>query len=170
MDCPRCERENHPDAHSCEWCETPLGGGRVIHRPDPSTADLTTRVIAKVIDLPFTAAALIAASLIPAAVPASETVQLGLILVGSFGMIVQLVLLSSHGQTIGKKLMGLRFVRADTGRNGGFVTNVLLRAGVNGLLGMTIIYFVVDSLFLLFRNRLCLHDYIAGTKVVKVVQ
>ena len=85
-------------------------------------------------------------------------------------MVVQVVLLSSHGQTIGKRLMGLRIVRADTGRNGGLVTNVLLRAGVNGLLGLTIVYFIVDSLFLLFRNRLCLHDYIAGTKVVKVIQ
>ena len=47
---------------------------------------------------------------------------------------------------------------------------MLLRAVVNGLLGLTIVYFVVDSLFLLFRNRLCLHDYVAGTKVVKVVQ
>ncbi len=170
MKCPRCERENHADARSCEWCDTPLGGGRVIHRPDPSIADLSSRVIAKVIDLPFTAASLIAASLVPVAVPASETIQLGLILVGAFGMIVQVVLLSSHGQTIGKRLMGLRIVRADTGRNGGFVTNVLLRAVVNGLLGLTIVYFVVDSLFLLFRNRLCLHDYVAGTKVVKVVQ
>ena len=85
-------------------------------------------------------------------------------------MVVQAVLLSSHGQTIGKRLMGLRIVRADTGRNGGFVTNVFLRAVINGLLACTIIYFVVDSLFLLFRNRLCLHDYIAGTKVVKIVQ
>ena len=170
MKCPHCERDNHPDARWCEWCETPLGGGRVVFRPDPTTADLSSRVIAKVIDLPFTAASLIAASLVPAAVPASESIQLVLILVGAFGMIVQVVLLSSHGQTIGKRLMGLRIVRADTGRNGGFVTNVLLRAGVNGLLGLTIIYFIMDSLFLLFRNRLCLHDYIAGTKVVKVIQ
>ena len=170
MKCPHCERENHADAHSCEWCDVPLGGGRVIHRPDPSSADLSSRVVAKVIDLPVTAASLIVASLVPAAVPASETIQLGLILVGAFGMVVQAVLLSSHGQTIGKRLMGLRIVRADTGRNGGFVTNVFLRAVINGLLACTIIYFVVDSLFLLFRNRLCLHDYIAGTKVVKIVQ
>ena len=171
MKCPHCERENHADAHSCEWCDTPLGGGRVIHRPDPTGADMSSRVAAKVIDLPFTAASIIAAIyLVPSWAPASQAVQLGLILVGTFGMIVQAVLLSSHGQTIGKRLMGLRIVRADTGRNGGFVTNVMMRAIINGLLGCTIVYFIVDSLFLLFRNRLCLHDYVAGTKVVKVAQ
>ncbi len=168
MRCPRCGQENHADDRFCERCDAPLGGGRAISRPDLVLADRTSRVAAKVIDLPFTAASILAASLAPASMPGSEAVQLGLILVGVFGMIAQAALLSRDGQTIGKKVMKLKIVRADTGRNGGLVTNVLLRAVVNSLLSFTIIYFVVDALFMFFRNRLCLHDYVAGTKVVKV--
>ena len=166
MRCPRCGQENHADARFCERCDAPLGGGRVIARPDLIPADRSARVAAKIIDLPFTVASVLAASLVPSSAPSSEAVQLGLILVGVFGMIAQTVLLSNDGQTIGKKVMKLKIVRADTGRNGGFVTNVLLRAVINGLLAFTTlsIYFVADTLFIFSRNRLCLHDYVAGDK------
>ena len=90
------------------------------------------------------------------------------LLVAGVGMpIVQIALLSRDGQTIGKRLLKIKVVRVDSGRNGGFVSNVLLRAVVNGLLSLTVVYFVVDVLFIFFGNRLCLHDYIAGTRVVR---
>ena len=41
------------------------------------------------------------------------------------------MLLSRDGQTLGKKALGIRIVKRDTGHNGGFVTNVLLRAVLN---------------------------------------
>ena len=50
--------------------------------------------------------------------------------------IVQLVLLSKDGQTIGKKALHIRIVMVSTGQNGGFVHNVLLRAWLNGLIGI----------------------------------
>jgi uncharacterized RDD family membrane protein YckC len=167
VQCPRCDADNHPDVRFCQKCDTPLGGGVVLPTRDLVLANRASRLLAKIIDAPFTVVSLLAASALQSVSPATEELQLALILMGVFGMMVQAALLSNDGQTIGKKLLKIKVVRADTERNGGFVTNVVLRAVVNGLLSLTGIYFVVDSAFILFRNRLCLHDYIAGTKVVR---
>jgi len=165
--CPRCGTGNRGDLRFCGKCETPLGGGVDIPQAELVLASRSSRLLAKTVDAPFTMASVLVARFVPGAMPASEAIQLVLIVAGVFGMIVQLVLLSSDGQTIGKRLVKIKIVRVDSGRNGGFVANVILRAVVNGLLSLTVVYFVVDVLFIFFRNRLCLHDYIAGTRVVK---
>ena len=83
-------------------------------------------------------------------------------------VIWQLWMLATQGQTLGKKLMNLRIVKLDTGTNGGFVTNVLLRALVGqGLLGAIPLYGLVDALFIFRDDRRCVHDLVAGTTVVK---
>ena len=164
---PRSDADNHPDARYCQRCDTALGGGVVLPTRDLVAASRESRLIAKMIDLPFTMVSLIVASVLQSRWPATEQLQLALILLGVFGMMAQAALLSRDGQTIGKRLLKIRVVRADTERNGGFVTNVVVRAGVNGLLSLTGVYFVVDAAFIFFENRLCLHDYIAGTKVVR---
>jgi uncharacterized RDD family membrane protein YckC len=83
-------------------------------------------------------------------------------------VIWQLWMLATQGQTLGKKMMNLRIVKTDTGRNGGFVPNVLLRAIVGqGLLGAIPFYGLVDALFIFRDDRRCIHDMIAGTAVVK---
>ena len=83
-------------------------------------------------------------------------------------VIWQLWMLATKGQTIGKKLMNLRIVKTDTGRNGGFVPNVLLRAIVGqGLLGVIPLYGLVDALFIFRDDRRCIHDMVAGTTVVR---
>jgi uncharacterized RDD family membrane protein YckC len=81
-------------------------------------------------------------------------------------MIAQLWLVASRGQTFGKIWLGIRIVRRDTGENGGFVTNVLLRGLLNGVLGLIPLYFFVDSLLIFRDDRRCLHDMMAGTVVV----
>lgn len=78
----------------------------------------------------------------------------------------QIYLLSTEGQTIGKRVMNIRIVKADTGDNGGFVTNVLVRGILNGILGFIPLYGLVDILFIFRDDRRCVHDMIAGTKVV----
>jgi uncharacterized RDD family membrane protein YckC len=83
----------------------------------------------------------------------------------------QIWLLTAHGQTIGKRIMGLRIVKVSDMTNGGFVTNVLLR----GLLSLAItavpfvggLYALADVLFIFREDRRCLHDLIAGTCVIK---
>lgn len=78
----------------------------------------------------------------------------------------QIYLLSTLGQTIGKKLMNIRIVKCDSGGNGGFLPNVLLRTIVNGILAFIPLYALVDVLFIFREDRRCIHDMIAGTRVV----
>ena len=85
---------------------------------------------------------------------------------------LQSVLLVRDGQTIGKKWLNIRIVKVDTAKNGGFVTNVLLRAIVNGLLAYPTlgIYLLIDILLIFREDKRCIHDLIAGTQVVAVDQ
>ena len=60
----------------------------------------------------------------------------------------------------------IRIVKVDTGENGGFVTNVLVRTILNGLIGIIPLYGLIDILFIFRGDKRCIHDLIAGTKVV----
>lgn len=85
--------------------------------------------------------------------------------------LAQVWMLTARGQTIGKRIIGLRIVKVSDMTNGGFVTNVLLR----GLVNMAItavpvagsIYFLADPAFIFRDDRRCVHDHIAGTCVIK---
>ena len=84
---------------------------------------------------------------------------------------IQIYLLVTRGQTIGKKLLGIKIVGFADDANPGFVKVILLRIFVNGLIGMVPIvgffYSLVDIVFIFREDQRCLHDLIAGTKVVK---
>jgi uncharacterized RDD family membrane protein YckC len=83
--------------------------------------------------------------------------------------IYQIYLLSTRGQTLGKRWMKVRIVKLD-GSNPGFASAVLLRAVVNGLMSAVPylggIYALVDILFIFRQDQRCVHDMIAGTRVV----
>ena len=76
-------------------------------------------------------------------------------------------LLTVMGQTIGKIVLGIRIVRADTGEAPGFVRGVLLRSVVNSVLSVIPFYSLVDPLTIFRDDRRCLHDMLAGTVVVR---
>jgi uncharacterized RDD family membrane protein YckC len=82
---------------------------------------------------------------------------------------VQVVLLGTSGQTLGKRLLGVRIVRSDDEGNPGYVKAVLLRGVVILLIGVIpvagSVFLLVDLLFIFGDDQRCLHDYIAGTKV-----
>lgn len=84
---------------------------------------------------------------------------------------VQIWLLTAHGQTIGKRIIGLRIVKVSDMTNGGFVTNVLLRTVANAAISAVpvagSIYFLVDPAFIFRDDRRCVHDHLAGTCVIK---
>lgn len=94
---------------------------------------------------------------------------LGLLVLVVLG--IQIYLLTTRGQTMGKKLLGIKIVNFDDESNPGFVKAFLLRALVNGLIGCVpvigAVYSLVDICFIFREDRRCLHDLIAGTKVVK---
>lgn len=94
----------------------------------------------------------------------------GLGVVGSLGMMgYQLYLLATSGQSLGKRLMGIKVVRTngsavDLGRL------ILLRNVVPGFINLITcsLFGLVDPLFIFATDRRCLHDHVADTKVVKV--
>ena len=84
-------------------------------------------------------------------------------------LIVQAVLISLSGQTIGKKIVGIRIVRLD-GSLPGFVYGFLMRSIVGYLPAaipfLGLIYILVDWCFVFRQDRRCIHDLIAGTRVI----
>lgn len=100
---------------------------------------------------------------------------LGLILLGcalSALFIVQVVMISMRGQSIGKRILGIRIVRFSDGSNPGFVNGWLLRSLVPGIVGaipyIGWMFIMVDLCFIFREDRRCLHDLMADTRVVKV--
>ncbi len=85
-------------------------------------------------------------------------------------VLIQGTLLVKHGQTWGKRLLGLRIVRPDGARcSAGRVLG--LRYGVGFVIGaiplVGVVYGLVDALLIFRASRKCLHDNIADTIVVK---
>jgi uncharacterized RDD family membrane protein YckC len=83
---------------------------------------------------------------------------------------IQIYLLTTRGQTIGKKVMSVRIVKYADDSNPGFVHACLLRLIVPGLInGIPLVgsvFPIVDACFIFGEERRCIHDLIAGTKVI----
>lgn len=131
-------------------------------------------VISIAVALPVIIAAFSAGAMTnPAAVfdPAILFGVSGLIsLVGCIALIVvTIVLVHRNGQTIGKKLVGVKVVRSD-GSRASLGRIFWLRNVVNAIPGMIPLvgnfYVLVDHLFIFTEKRQCLHDKIADTIVV----
>lgn len=86
-------------------------------------------------------------------------------------IIYNLVLLSTKGQTLGKKWLGIRIVTHPDCQNAGFVKAVILRGFVNGVIGaiplIGLLYSITDIFFIFREDRRCIHDLIASTQVIK---
>lgn len=90
-------------------------------------------------------------------------------------MFVQCLLIGLRGQNIGKILVGGRVVRAADDGPAGFVRGAILRfmlpvmfmMVLNILFPLGLVFLAVDYAFMFRADGRCLHDLIAGTKVVK---
>lgn len=86
-------------------------------------------------------------------------------------LVIQVVMLSTRGQTIGKRMLGIRVVRYPDGSPAGFLHAWLLRNFIPFLIQLVpwigFAFWIVDACFIFTQERRCLHDLIAGTKVVK---
>jgi uncharacterized RDD family membrane protein YckC len=90
-------------------------------------------------------------------------------------MLVQGILIALRGQNLGKILLGGRVVRASDGQPAGFLRGALLRfylpvmlaVFLNVLFPLGCIFLVIDYCFMFRNDQRCLHDLIAGTKVVR---
>jgi uncharacterized RDD family membrane protein YckC len=73
---------------------------------------------------------------------------------------------SRNGQSIAKKMMGIKVVRSD-GSPASLGRIFWLRNVVNTLLGILPLYGLVDALLIFGDARQCVHDKIADTIVIK---
>jgi uncharacterized RDD family membrane protein YckC len=73
---------------------------------------------------------------------------------------------TSNGQSIAKKLLGIKVVRTD-GSRAALGRIFWLRNFVNGLISIVPLYGLIDALFIFGESRQCLHDKIADTIVIK---
>ncbi|WP_353570457.1 RDD family protein [Candidatus Albibeggiatoa sp. nov. BB20] len=85
--------------------------------------------------------------------------------------ILNLVYLYRNGQTIGKRVLGIKIIRTDYTR-AGLARIIFLRYFIMGMIGgiplIGLIITLVNYLIIFGKPRRCLHDYIADTIVVKV--
>ena len=97
------------------------------------------------------------------------------VLLGVFGFVMFAVLhgyfLAKHGQTIGKKLVGTRIVSSDSDRILPLWKVLFVRylpisvvANIPPIGGLLVI---IDDLFIFRKDKRCVHDLIAGSKVIK---
>ncbi len=88
--------------------------------------------------------------------------------IGFLGFAVyQLSMLLREGQTLGKKAMNIRIVNYSDGQIPSAGRLLMMRYFVNSLLGNIPFYTFLDVLFIFGSERRCIHDYLAGTKVVE---
>ena len=128
-------------------------------------AERWRRLVAWLIDLPLSPAAFVT-GMLSADMGGPAIATLALLVLGIVGVPYQVVLLRREGQTVGKLLLRIRIVDEETGLKGTVYKNVLLRYFVNWLLALIPPYVVIDHVFIFAKNRRCVHDYLAGTKVV----
>ncbi|HTL67808.1 MAG TPA: RDD family protein [Lacunisphaera sp.] len=99
----------------------------------------------------------------------SENLPHALPFLGALAL-VQFLLLAGRGQSVGKLLLRLRIVRESDGGPAGPVRAFLLRGAIPFLIEQVpfvgFVFWLVDSGFLLREDHRCLHDHIAGTRVV----
>ncbi|BCT92147.1 hypothetical protein LYSHEL_11710 [Lysobacter helvus] len=84
-------------------------------------------------------------------------------------LVIDVVLLHRHGQTLGKRWIGIRIVRVD-GSRAGLGRTFLLRMLLPGVIGLLPVagqlFLLVDALAIFGEGRRCLHDHFADTIVV----
>jgi uncharacterized RDD family membrane protein YckC len=132
-------------------------------------ANIWARLAAKAIELSIFIVITIAA-IIPGATNDSSGQMILFVSITWLGWVTYLAIhLTINGQTIGKWLMKLKIVRADTGAEGGFLHNVLLRSVANYIINMIVpFYSIVDVLFIFSREARCIHDRLASTQVIRI--
>ena len=93
-----------------------------------------------------------------------------------YGLVIFFVvhgyLLATRGQTVGKMLAKIKIVDYHTNQILPFVKLVGLRyvpVWVISMIPIVSMLGLVDVLFIFGQQRRCVHDYIAGTKVIDVV-
>ena len=165
INCPRCHTRNARNARWCRRCRTPLGGSTDEPLDVLYPAQRWRRLAAWIIDLPLSPAAFVV-GILSADMGGPAIATVALLVLGIAGVPYQVALLRREGQTVGKFLLRIRIVDEETGVKGTVFSNIVLRYFVNWILTLIPPYILIDHMFIFAKNRRCVHDYLAGTKVV----
>jgi uncharacterized RDD family membrane protein YckC len=100
---------------------------------------------------------------------AEATATLFAVIGGVIGLIpfllLNLLFVVRNGQSIGKKIIGIKVVRTD-GSRASLARIFWLRNVVNTLLGIIPLYGLIDILLIFGDQRQCIHDKLADTIVI----
>lgn len=105
--------------------------------------------------------------------PVVSLLGIALILIGGLiTLVVQIYLLATRSQTLGKYIMKTQIVDFETGQPADFVKAAVLRILVNSIIASIpcagAIYSLVDIFFIFRDDRRCIHDLLAGTTVIDI--
>lgn len=154
----------------CAFCAASRAGLclRCLHAA-PKLATRRARLAASLVDgvallLPF----LLLGVLRCLALPGEDAMKAPVVYVPALlVLLVQASLIRGTGASLGKRLLGIRVVRRD-GRPAEVWRIALLRNALPMALCSYCVWFgLVDGLFIVGEDRRCLHDWVAGTHVVK---
>ena len=161
MQCPNCQKKILPDSFFCQWCSTYI--------PDPQSAKKIrgcfSLFIALLLD-PLLGLALFLIMLITfGAIFQSTGAVIFLAIFFVFGYSIYRLVMLGRGQTLGKKVLGLRVVNAQTGTIPGFWRMGSL-AEIFGCF-ISGLFLAVGQFRALFdKNGQVWHDKLAGTVAV----
>ncbi|MDC0713561.1 RDD family protein [Stigmatella sp. ncwal1] len=163
--CGQCRRVGGDGLEYCSLCIPRMVF--LAERSDRFWANLVDQLV---LGLPWLAA-LVVILLFAQLDRPDRGIGLGLFLAAAGTLAVagyQLHLVAQSGQSIGKRMRGIRVVRSD-GSPASLGRIILLRnvvpSAINAACGL---FSLIDALFIFQDDRRCLHDQIADTKVVKV--
>lgn len=87
-----------------------------------------------------------------------------------FGIVITFVLqgylLHQYGQTIGKRLLGIKIVENESGQKPTLMRTFVIRECGMSVLGLSMLLNLINVLWIFGPPRKCLHDYWSSTKVV----
>lgn len=133
-------------------------------------ADPSRRIIAKLIDGFLTVLTFIPVIVIPL----NES-NMGAIFFLSFLAVlafVQISMLTAFGQSVGKKVMRIKIVKVIDGQVANFTSAIFLRMSISGFFygipGLGLLLATGSLVMLFLHGGRCVHDYLAGTRVVDI--
>lgn len=134
-------------------------------------AERGTRLVATIVDGLIFAAMVYLPLLLSLGIGRRSSAGIGIaILLPLAGLIIWAWLtikyVNANGQSIGKKMLGIKVVRTD-GSPISLGRIFWLRNVVNSVLGLIPLYGFVDALLIFSEQRQCVHDKLADTMVIK---
>lgn len=163
--------ETKPAAEINPYAAPRSNVSRFAKKKAPETASRRSRLGAYVLDsivfgLSGVPAALVDQGTRTSGPSPTATALVGVVVLLLVGLNIYLVI--TNGQTIGKKMVGIRVADMDGEKADAF--KILVMRGIlgQGLLAMIPLYSLIDILMILSAEKRCLHDKIAGTQVVRV--